>query len=67
MTIANTSCPTVSSLQSLTTDFLPVAPVSAAEVSKAMKRLKLPKRVGLGGIKGCSDIFIPLLTHLFKV
>jgi hypothetical protein len=52
-------------LQSVTTDLLPVAPVSAAEVSKAMKRLKLSKRVGLGGIKGCSDIFIPLLTHIY--
>jgi hypothetical protein len=53
-------------LQSLTTDFLPVASVSAAEVSKAMKRLKLSERVGLGGIRGCSDIFIPLLTHIFN-
>jgi hypothetical protein len=42
--IFNTSCPTV------TTDFLPTAPVSAAEVSKDIKRLKPSMCVGLDGI-----------------
>jgi hypothetical protein len=50
------------------TDFLPNAHISAAEISKVIKRLKSPKRVGLDGIpsliiKG-SDIFIPLLTYI---
>jgi hypothetical protein len=46
-------------------------PVSAAEVSKAMKRLNPSKCVGLDGIsfiiKGCSEIFIPLLTYAFNL
>jgi hypothetical protein len=68
----NTSCPTVTAPQPLTTDFLPTAPVSAAEVSKAVKRLKPSKCVGLDGIplfniNGCSDIFIPLPTFIFNL
>jgi hypothetical protein len=53
----------------IASDFLPTAPISAAEVSKAIKRLRPSKCVGLDGIpsfiiKGCSDVFIPLLTHI---
>jgi hypothetical protein len=49
-----------------------MAPVSAAEVSKAIERLKPSKCVGLDGIpsfiiKGCSDVFIPLLTYIFNL
>jgi hypothetical protein len=46
-------------------DFLP--PVSAAEVGKAIKGLKLSKRVGAGRIpsfiiKGLSQIFSPMVV-----
>jgi hypothetical protein len=34
----------------VTSDFLPTAPISAAEVSKAIKRLRPSKCVGLDGI-----------------
>jgi hypothetical protein len=49
-----------------------MAPVSAVEVSKAMKRLKPTYCVGLDDIpsfiiKGCSDIFIPLLAYIFNL
>jgi hypothetical protein len=51
---------------------LPTAPISAAEVSRAIKRLIPSKCVGLDGIpsfiiKGCSDIFILLLTYIFNL
>jgi hypothetical protein len=70
--IVNTSCPTVTAPHSLMTDFLPTAPVSAAEVSKAITCLKPSKCVGLDGIpsfiiKDCLDIFIPLLTYIFNL
>jgi hypothetical protein len=46
--------------------------VSAAEVSKAIKRLRPSKCVGLDGIpsiqfKDCSDVFTPLLTYIFNL
>jgi hypothetical protein len=56
----------------ITSDFLPTAPISAAEVSRAIKRLRPSKCVGLDGIpsfviKGCSDVFTPLLTYIFNL
>jgi hypothetical protein len=56
----------------IASDVLPTAPISAAEASKAIKRLRPYKCVGLDAIpsfiiKGCSDVFVPLLTHRFKV
>jgi hypothetical protein len=67
--IVNTSCPTITAPQSVTTDFLPMAPVSSAEVSKAIKHLKPSKCVGLDGIpsfiiKGCSDSDSDSVTHI---
>jgi hypothetical protein len=46
----------------IASDFLPTAPISAAEVSNAIKRLRPSEYVGLDGIpsfviKGCSDVF----------
>jgi hypothetical protein len=51
---------------------LPAAPFSATEVSRAIKRLRPSKCVGLNGIpsfiiKGFSDIFILLLTYIFNL
>jgi hypothetical protein len=56
----------------IASDFLPTAPIFAAEVSKAIERLRPFKCVELDGIpsfviKGCSDVFIPLLTHAFNL
>jgi hypothetical protein len=41
--IFNTSCPSVTPSDIVTSDFLPTAPISAAEVSKAIKRLRPSK------------------------
>jgi hypothetical protein len=62
-TIFNTSCLSVNPTDTVTSDFLPTAPISSAEVSKAIKRLRPSKCVGLDRIpslviKGCSDIFL---------
>jgi hypothetical protein len=56
----------------MVSDFLPTALISAAEVSKAIQRLRPSKCVGLDGIpsfiiKDYSNVFIPLLTHIFKL
>jgi hypothetical protein len=56
----------------IASDVLPTAPISVSEVSKAIKRLRPSRCVGLDGIpsfiiKGCSDVFIPLLTHIFNL
>jgi hypothetical protein len=64
--------PFVTPPYSVTTDFLHTACVSAAEISWAVKRLKPSKCVSLDDIpsfitKGCSDIFITLLTYIFNL
>jgi hypothetical protein len=56
----------------IASDVLPTTPISAAEASKTIKRLRPSKCVGLDDIpsfiiKGCSDVFIPLLTHVFNL
>jgi hypothetical protein len=53
-------------------EFLSLAPVSEADVCKAIKRLTPSKSVGLHDIpgfiiKGCSAIFIPVLRHIFHL
>jgi hypothetical protein len=68
--IFNASCPTVTPY-SVTTDFLPMAPISAAKFSRNLKRLEPSKCDGLDGIpsfiiKG-SDNFMPLLTYIFNL
>jgi hypothetical protein len=70
--IFNASCVSVNPSGTFTSDFLPTAPISAAEISKAMKRLRPSKCVGLDGIpssvmKGCSEIFTALLTYVFNL
>jgi hypothetical protein len=49
-------------------DFPPLAPISDADVCKAIWRIKPFKSVGLDNIPGfiikrCSGIFIPILRH----
>jgi hypothetical protein len=56
----------------VTSDFLPTAPISAAEVNKVIKHLRPSKCVGLDGIpslviNGCSVLFTPLLTYIFNL
>jgi hypothetical protein len=70
--IFNTTCLSVTPSDTVTSDFLPTAPISAAEVSKAIKHRRPSKRVGLDGIlsfviKDCSDIFTSLLTYIFNL
>jgi hypothetical protein len=70
--IFNTSCLSVTPSDTVTSDFLPTAPITAAAVSRAIKRLRPSKCDGLDGIpslviKCCSDIFIPLLTYNFNL
>jgi hypothetical protein len=67
--IFNTFCMSVNPTDTVTSDSLPTVPISAAEVSKVIKRLRPSKCVGLDGIpslviKGCSDIFTPLLAYI---
>jgi hypothetical protein len=57
---------------SQSSDILSLAPISEADVCKAIKRLKPSISVGLDDIpgfiiKGCSSIFIPILRHMFNL
>ncbi|PNF36765.1 hypothetical protein B7P43_G11156, partial [Cryptotermes secundus] len=57
---------------SQSSEFVSLAPISDADVYKAIKRLKPSKSVGLDGIpgfiiKGCAGIFIPILRHIFNL
>jgi hypothetical protein len=70
--IFNTTYPSVTLSYPIISDVLPTAPISAAEASRAIKRLRPSKCVGLDGIpsfiiKGCSDIFLLLLTYIFHL
>jgi hypothetical protein len=67
----NTNYQSIIPSDQVASGFLPTAPISAAEVSRAIKRLR-PTCVGLDGIpsftiKGCSDVFTPLSTHIFNL
>jgi hypothetical protein len=53
-------------------EFLPLASVSDSDVYKAIKRLRPSKSVGVDDIpgfiiKGCTDIFVPILKHIFNL
>jgi hypothetical protein len=70
--VYNNNCPTDFSPLAQSSEFLSLAPISDADVCKAIKRLKSSKSVGLDDIpgfiiKGCSDIFIPILRHIFNL
>jgi hypothetical protein len=62
----------ISSSHSATSDFLPTAPISAVGISKAIKRLKHSKCVGVDEIpsliiKGRPHTFISLLIFMFNL
>jgi hypothetical protein len=48
--IFNMTCPSVTLSDPIISDFLPTASISVAEVSRAIKRLRPSKCVGLDGI-----------------
>ncbi|PNF20051.1 hypothetical protein B7P43_G05268 [Cryptotermes secundus] len=53
-------------------EFLPLASVSDSDVIKAIKRLRPSKSVGVDDIpgfiiKGYTDIFVPILKHIFNL
>jgi hypothetical protein len=53
-------------------ELLTLAPVSYSDIIKAINRLKPSKYVGLDYIpgfviKGCSDVFVPVLKHIFNL
>jgi hypothetical protein len=64
--IFNTSFLSVNRTDTVTSDFLLTAPISAAEVSKVIKRLRPSNGIPSLVIKGCSDIFTSLLTYIFN-
>jgi hypothetical protein len=68
----NIHCPTDLPHISQPSEFLSLAPISDAEVFKAIKRPKPYKSVGPDDIpgfvtNGCSAIFIPVLRHIFNL
>jgi hypothetical protein len=72
LSVYNIPCPGVSPLPSRSSEFLSLAPISELEMCKALKRLRPSKAVGLDGIpsfviKSCSEIFIPVLKHIFNL
>jgi hypothetical protein len=72
LSVYNILCPGVFSLPSRSSEFLPLAPIFELGICKALKRLRPSKAVGLDGIpsfviKGCSEIFIPVLKHIFNL
>jgi hypothetical protein len=72
LSVYNIPCPGASPLPSRSSEFLSSAPISELEICKALKRLRPSWTVGLDGtpsfvIKGCSEIFIPVLKHLFNL
>jgi hypothetical protein len=53
-------------------DFLNVLFVFDSDVRRAIRRLKSTKLVGPNGIpsfiiKGCSEIFVPVIKHIFNL
>jgi hypothetical protein len=69
--IYNNPCPVVFPTVS-SSEFLPLAPVSDTDMFKAIKPLKTSKPIGVYYIpgfviKGCTDIFLPVLKRVFNV
>jgi hypothetical protein len=53
-------------------DDLSLASVSDSDIIKATERTRLSKSAGVDGIpafiiKGCTDIFVPILKHIFNL
>jgi hypothetical protein len=70
--VYNNPCPVVFSTILSSSEFLTSASVSDSDVIKAIKRLRPSKSAGLDDIpgfiiKGCTDIFVPILKHIFNL
>jgi hypothetical protein len=68
--VYNTPCTGV--FPSLSSEFLSLAPISELDICKALRRLKPYNSVGLDDIpsfviKGCSEIIVPVLKHIFNL
>jgi hypothetical protein len=68
--VNNNPCPVVFPTLLSSSEFLTLASVSDSDVIKAIKRLRPSKSVGLDDIPGfiikdCTDIFVPILKHIF--
>jgi hypothetical protein len=65
-------CPIVFPTLLPSSECLPLASVSDSDVKNAIKRLRPSKSVGIDDIpgfiiKGCTDIFVPVLKHIFNL
>jgi hypothetical protein len=70
--VYNSPCPVVFPTLLSSSEFLTLAPVSDSDVIKTIKRLRPSKSVGLDDIpgfiiKGCTDILVPILKHIFNL
>jgi hypothetical protein len=70
--VYSSPCPNVLPTLLSSFEFLPLSPVSDSDVIKAIKRLRASKSVGVDDvpgfiIKGCTDIFVPILKHIFNL
>jgi hypothetical protein len=70
--VYNSACPAVFPTFSSSSEFLSLAPVYNSDVFKAIKCLRPSTYVGGDDtpgfiIKGCTDIFVPILRHIFNL
>jgi hypothetical protein len=70
--VCNNPCPIVLQIISSSSEFLPLAPVSDSDVIKAIQLVRPSKSVGVDDvpefiIKGCTDIFVPIIKHIFNL
>jgi hypothetical protein len=69
--VYNNSCPQFFPFLSLSSEFLPLTPISDSDIFKALKPLRTSRSVGLDNFRGfvikvCSDIFVPFLKYTFN-
>jgi hypothetical protein len=70
--VYNSPCPIVLPALLPSSDVIPLSSVSNSDVINAIKRLRPSKSAGLDNIpgfiiKGCIDIFVPILKHIFNL
>jgi Notch-like protein len=70
--VYNTPCTGVFPSLSQSSELLSLATISELDICKALRRLRQCKSVGLDDIpgfviKGCSEIFVPVLKHIFNL
>jgi hypothetical protein len=70
--VHHSPCSTVFPTLLYSSEFLPLTSVSDSDITKAIKRLRPSKSVGVDDIpgfifKGCTDICVPILKHNFNL